>query len=437
MRKDLYIHSVLTGTEEDLMFQTVYDFAKIVRNPWKPPEELRRIQEKMMRNIVHFAYYNTRFYKEKFKKAGITPSDIKAVEDMEKIPVTTKDEVRKNPKSLFAAGYNENNCIVQQTTGSTGKILPVLHDKEAFSYFNAMGFRTFRDWGYRPWDKMILIRHDENEKILLEYLGLLRRYYIPIFTPEEKQIKIIKEINPDVLCAYPSTIKAIMSALKEGDLNGVTLKFINLNSEILTEKVRNQTRETFNCDVYDEYSTYEVVCIAQECPLHNFHIDSDSVIINFLDLNDEEVSCGESGRIVVTSLVNKAMPFIRYDLDDIGVLSDRQCECGRTFPLLQLVEGRKDDFLVMPSGALVSPRKIVPLVEITPGIEEFQVVQEKKDAVKIYVVKNESYSLEEEEKMINRLSGLFKEDVVIEPEYVNEIKRKKGKLRIVYSKVRQ
>ncbi|KYK37758.1 MAG: hypothetical protein AYK18_09225 [Theionarchaea archaeon DG-70] len=437
MRKDLYIHSVLTGTEEDLMFQTVYDFAKIVRNPWKPPEELRRIQEKMMRNIVHFAYYNTRFYKEKFKKAGITPSDIKAVEDMEKIPVTTKDEVRKNPKSLFAAGYNENNCIVQQTTGSTGKILPVLHDKEAFSYFNAMGFRTFRDWGYRPWDKMILIRHDENEKILLEYLGLLRRYYIPIFTPEEKQIKIIKEINPDVLCAYPSTIKAIMSALKEGDLNGVTLKFINLNSEILTEKVRNQTRETFNCDVYDEYSTYEVVCIAQECPLHNFHIDSDSVIINFLDLSDEEVSCGESGRIVVTSLVNKAMPFIRYDLDDIGVLSDRQCECGRTFPLLQLVEGRKDDFLVMPSGALVSPRKIVPLVEITPGIEEFQVVQEKKDAVKIYVIKNESYSLEEEEKMINRLSGLFKEDVVIEPEYVNEIKRKKGKLRIVYSKVRQ
>ncbi|MBU7011472.1 MAG: phenylacetate--CoA ligase family protein [Theionarchaea archaeon] len=419
------------------MFQTVYDFAKIVRNPWKPPEELRRIQEKMMRNIVHFAYYNTRFYKEKFKKAGITPSDIKAVEDMEKIPVTTKDEVRKNPKSLFAAGYNENNCIVQQTTGSTGKILPVLHDKEAFSYFNAMGFRTFRDWGYRPWDKMILIRHDENEKILLEYLGLLRRYYIPIFTPEEKQIKIIKEINPDVLCAYPSTIKAIMSALKEGDLNGVTLKFINLNSEILTEKVRNQTRETFNCDVYDEYSTYEVVCIAQECPLHNFHIDSDSVIINFLDLSDEEVSCGESGRIVVTSLVNKAMPFIRYDLDDIGVLSDRQCECGRTFPLLQLVEGRKDDFLVMPSGALVSPRKIVPLVEITPGIEEFQVVQEKKDAVKIYVIKNESYSLEEEEKMINRLSGLFKEDVVIEPEYVNEIKRKKGKLRIVYSKVRQ
>ncbi len=419
------------------MLRTAYDFAKIVRNPWKPPEELRKIQEKMMRTIVHFAYYNTRFYKEKFKKAGISPSDIRTAEDMEKIPVTTKDEIRKNPKSLFAAGYNEGNCIVQQTTGSTGKIIPVLHDQEAFSYFNAMGFRTFWDWGYRPWDKMILIRHDKNEKVFLEYLGLLRRYYIPIFTPEEEQIKLIKEINPDVLCAYPSTIKAIMSALKEGNLNQVTLKFINLNSEILTEKVRNQTRKTFNCDVFDEYSTYEVVCIAQECPLHNFHIDSDSVMVNFLDMNDEEVSCGESGRIVVTSLVNKAMPFIRYDLDDIGVPSDEQCECGRTFPLLQLVEGRRDDFLVLPSGALVSPRKIVPLVEITPGIEEFQIIQETRDQVRILMVKDDTYSIKEEEKMIKRLKDLFREDLTIETEYTEEIPRKKGKLRIVYSKVPQ
>lgn len=419
------------------MLRTAYEYAAIVRNPWKNKEELKNLQEKMMRNIIHFAYHNTRFYKEKFKKAGITPSDIKTLNDIKKIPVTTKDEARANPQSFFAQGYTEKNCIVQQTTGSTGKILPVLHDREAYSHFLAVGFRMFWDWGYRPWDKTVLIRHDKGEKRVLEYFGFLRRYYISIFTPEKELIKIIKRVNPQVLCAYPSTIQGIMNSLTEGDLDSWHPKFINLNSEILTEQVRAQTKEAFNCDVFDEYSTYEVVSIAHECPLHGFHIDVDNVIVNFLDAHDEEVSYGESGRIVVTSLVNKAMPFIRYDLDDIGVPSDEQCVCGRTFPLITLVEGRTDDFLVMPSGDLVSPRKIVPLVEITPGIREFQVIQETKDVVRIYVIKDESYSVEAEEKMIARLKELLKEDVTIVVEYVNEIKREKGKLRIVYSKVRQ
>ena len=424
-------------SEENPMFQSAYEYAQIVRNPWKDPAELKRIQEKMMRNIIHFAYYNTKFYREKFTEAGITPSDIRTLEDMGKIPVTTKDEVRKNPESLFASGYDRTNCIVQQTTGSTGKIIPVLHDHKAYTHFHAIGLRTFWDWGYRPWEKIALIRHDKCEKMLFEYLGLFRRFYISILAPEQEQIEMIKKINPDVLCAYPSTIKSIMFALKEGDLDRITLKFINLNSEILTEKVRTQTRKTFNCDVYDEYSTYEVVSIAQECPLHGYHIDVDNVILNFLDCDDEEVSPGERGRVVVTSLVNKAMPFIRYDLDDIGILSDCPCQCGRTFPVMQLVEGRTDDFLVMPSGALVSPRKVVPLVEITPGLEEFQVVQKTCNLVTISVVKNDNYTLQGEEKMKERLKDLFREDITIETEYTDVIPRKKGKLRIVYSMVNQ
>ena len=419
------------------MLRTVHEYTKIVRNPWKSKEELKDLQEKMMRNIIHFAYHNTRFYKQKFKKAGITPSDIQTLEDMKKIPVTTKDEARANPASMVAAGYTKKNCVVQQTTGSTGKILPILHDKEAYSHFFAVGFRMFWDWGYRPWDKIVLIRHDTCEKNLLEYIGLLQRYYISIFTPEKKLVNTIKELNPQVLCAYPSTMQAILTSIKGGELDTWHPKFINVNSELLTDRVRTQIKETFCCRVFDEYSTYEVVSIAHECPLHGMHIDMDNVVINFLDAHDEEVSHGESGRIVVTSLVNKAMPFIRYDLDDIGILSDEQCVCGRTFPLIQLIEGRKDDFLVMPSGVRVSLRKIVPLVEITPGIEEFQIVQEKKDLVKIFMIKNDLYSLKEEKKMIERLETLFEEDIRIEPEYVNTIERKKGKLRIVYSKVNQ
>lgn len=417
------------------MLRPAYKYVKIMRNPWKNMEELKKIQEKMVKTIVQFAYHNTRFYKEKFKKAGIHPSDLKTLDDMKKIPISTKDEVRSSPESLHAAGYNEKNCVFRKTTGSTGKIIPILQDKEAYFHFNAVGFRMFWDWGYRPWEKIMIIRHESDRKSFFEKLGLVRRYYVPIATPEEELVKIMKEINPKVLVAYPSTVKAIMNVLEEGDLKS-SLKFIMLNSEILTEQVRNQTKETFKCDVFDEYSTYEVDSIAHECPLHGFHLDADNVLVDFLDDNNEQVSCGERGNIVVTSLVNKAMPFIRYELGDIGVPSNETCVCGRSFPLMKLVEGRVDDFLVMPTGELVSPRKVVTSVEVTEGIEEFQIMQEKKDYLKIFMKRNEKYTPEEERKMMERLQKVLTEGVKVEVEHVDKVPRTKGKLRIVQTKVR-
>jgi phenylacetate-CoA ligase len=431
------LHTLKRCVEERSMLQSLYEYLKIMRNPWKDVEKLRKIQEKMMRAIIQFAYSHTRFYKEKFRKAGIEPSDIQTLEDIRKIPVCTKDEVRSNPEALFAAGYNRKNCIVEQTTGCTGKILPILHDRKAYSHFFAVDVRRFLGWGYRPWDKLIYIAHDETRRTLLDKLRLLRRYSVSIFLPEKEQIEIIKKINPHIISAYPSTIKAIMNALEEGDLDQIELKFILLNSEILTEKVRNQTRKIFSCDVFEEYSTYEVYSLAHECPLYKYHLDIDNVLVNFLDENDEEVSYGERGKIVVTSLVNRAMPFIRYELGDIGIPSDEKCECGRNFPVMKLIEGRADDFLIMPTGALVSPRKIVPLVEITPGIKEFQILQEKKNLIRILTVKDTTYTKEGEEKMIERVKNLLKEDIVIEPEYIDQIPRKRGKLRIVTSKVMQ
>lgn len=417
------------------MLRPAYKYVKIMRNPWKNMEELKKIQEKMVKTIVQFAYHNTRFYKEKFKKAGIHPSDLKTLDDMKKIPISTKDEVRSSPESLHAAGYNEKNCVFRKTTGSTGKIIPILQDKEAYFHFNAVGFRMFWDWGYRPWEKIMIIRHESDRKSFFEKLGLVRRYYVPIATPEEELVKIMKEINPKVLVAYPSTVKAIMNVLEEGDLKS-SLKFIMLNSEILTEQVRNQTKETFKCDVFDEYSTYEVDSIAHECPLHGFHLDADNVLVDFLDDNNEQVSCGERGNIVVTSLVNKAMPFIRYELGDIGVPSNETCVCGRSFPLMKLVEGRVDDFLVMPTGELVSPRKVVTSVEVTEGIEEFQIMQEKKDYLKIFMKRNEKYTPEGERKMMERLQKVLTEGVKVEVEHVDKVPRTKGKLRIVQTKVR-
>jgi phenylacetate-CoA ligase len=422
------------------MLGLLHEYLKTMKNPWKSVETVKKIQEKMMRNIISFAYHNTRFYKEKFKKAGITPSDIQSLADLKKIPVVTKDQVRENPESLFASGYTRENSIVEQTTGSTGKILPILHNNEAISHFYAISFRMYWRWGYRPFDKLAYIGHGKTQQTMLDKSGLSRRKFISIFLSEREQIEVIKKFNPDVLCGYPSTIKGIMNEITADDLAHINLKFILLNSELLPDKLRAQAAQIFGADVFEEYSSYEVYFMAHECPLHNYHIVMDNVILNFLDDNHEEVSPGEQGRIVVTSLVNKAMPFIRYDLEDMGVPSDKICECGWNFKLMELLEGRKDDFLVMPNEYLMSPRKVVPVVEMTPGIKEFQIVQETRDIITIYIVKDENYTQKAEQALKEQLHTLFKtsgcqEFITINIEYMDKIPRKRGKLRIVISKV--
>ncbi|MGD2248402.1 MAG: hypothetical protein PVF58_08335 [Candidatus Methanofastidiosia archaeon] len=174
------------------MLGLLHEYLKTMRNPWKSVETIERIQEKMMRNMINFAYHNTRFYKEKFKKAGITPFDIQSVSDLKKIPVATKDQVRNNPEFLFASGYTRKNSFAEQTTGSTGKIIPILHNSEAISHFYAGSFRMYWQWGYRPLDKLVYIGHGKTPQTILDKLGLSRRKFVSILLSEREQIETIK-----------------------------------------------------------------------------------------------------------------------------------------------------------------------------------------------------------------------------------------------------
>jgi phenylacetate-CoA ligase len=146
--------------------------------------------------------------------------------------------------------------------------------------------------------------------------------------------------------------------------------------------------KTLEAPFYDQYSSVEFERMAWQCPCRDeYHIDADAIIMEFLD-GCENVSSGEKGEIVCTSLFNYAMPLIRYAIGDIGVPSRGLCRCGRSMPLMQVVEGRKDSLLVLPNGRSLTPRAFtigMHMFQYYRQVDQFRVIQRRSDLFELQI----------------------------------------------------
>jgi phenylacetate-CoA ligase len=408
----------------------------VLKNQYLRPENLKKWQKKRLRYIVEHALRNTRFYKEKFRKAGITYDDIQQVSDVHKLPLTTKEEVVQAGNAIRAAGYDETNCEVHYTSGSSGSMLKILYDHESHSYETALTYRYHLSQGVRPWHRYLLILHDEIELQDAKRGSILYRSFgVSGDTPDEEKVEYAQWVRPHVMGGHLSSFVPMAKMVEEKRITTVRPKIIIIGGELSFPPYREYVEKIFHGATYDKYGAFEVKSIAWECRHRNMHMDADSVLCEVIR-DGEPAGPGERGEVVVTNLWNKAMPFIRYKLGDIGVVSDEVCTCGRTLPLMDVVEGRLDDFIVLPSGRIIPPGAVVPLFFNLPHIEQFKVIQYKKDAVTVTIVPGQQYSDAVEKPLVHRLETVFGEPVYITVEKVETIEQKaRGKYRAVISQV--
>jgi phenylacetate-CoA ligase len=413
--------------------------------------KLRRYQNKKLRKIVMYAYANSPFYRRKFKQTEIRPEEIRTIEDLNKLPIIRKDELIKNLDDVVSRTFNVTNLKVQRTSGSTGRPLYIYMTESENEFRKAKHLRAQIVCGQKPWHKWITITsplHFAETTRLQRLLGLYAVTPISVFDDIATQISKIEKLKPEVLDGYSNSILLLAKEVHKRGLETIKPKFLVSGAELIDNSSREFIEDVFAAPLYDQYASVEFERMAWQCPEKTeYHIDSDSLVMQFIDENGDEVEPGEEGEIVCTSLFNYAMPFIRYALDDVGIPSETaECPCGRTFPLMKVMEGRKTSLLVFPSGRVLAPFAFMLAVwnfKYYGCIDLFRIIQKRKDLILFKLRLNESIVDEsaiqkELQRHLKETLNIKEDETTFEVEFVDEMPPDKtGKFQIVDSEVNQ
>jgi len=414
-------------------------------------DKLRDYQNEKLRRIVKYAFENSRFYHEKLKEAGVKPEDVRTVEDLGKLPIVRKDEFKAHVElgDVVSREFDVADLSVLRTSGSTGKPLRLYISGVENEFRKAKHLRAQIVLGQKPWHRWVTITsplHFAETSRLQRLLRLYGVFAVSVFDDLETQVKKIEKLRPDVIDGYSNSILLLAKEVQRRGLGTIRPKFLVSGAELIDGGSRKYVEDVFSVPFYDQYACVEFERIAWQCQEKSeYHIDADSIVMQFVDSNGEDVAPGEKGEVVCTSLFNYAMPFIRYALDDVGVPSETaQCSCGKGFPLMKMLEGRKTSLLTLPSGRVLAPFAFMLSVwtfKHYECIDMFRVIQRKKDLVVFKLkVKNCSVAMEVVEKELlahlRRTLGVSSDEVAFEVEFVEDIPLdKSGKFRVVVSEL--
>lgn len=408
-----------------------------MRNEKRSLDELINYQSQLLVKLINHAYNTVPFYRKLYKDCGLTPNDIKSIEDISKIPLIDKKVmVEKSYDDLISGMYKKKNLIPIKTAGSNGMPFLFYIDYPFDQFRKAQCLRPYLTNGQRLWDHSIIFSvHSSTKKKWHQHLGLINETYIHPGLAVDKQIKIIRNKKPAVIRGYGSVLNLLSIKITEENISQLKPRLIFTDSELLMPESRENIKNAFNADVIDIYGTFETDNIAYECHHHEgYHMAIDSVIMEFTN-DGNSVKSNEEGEIVVTVLNNFAMPFIRYNLHDIGSYSGKSCSCGRTLPLMNSIKGRVNDYMVTDDGRRLSYTTIAYFDKLAPNVREYQIVQEDLNIFKVFVVPGLEYNYHGENIIATAIKKFFP-SAEITVSIVPKIEREpSGKLRAFKSKV--
>jgi phenylacetate-CoA ligase len=420
-----------------LIPRTLYYLAKLKRNLNAEFSELEKMQLKTLRTVVKHAYENVHFYHTKFDEAGLKPSDVRSLDDISKLPITTKSEIQASDFGEIVARNSElYKCTKRTTSGSTGLPLTLYVNQETDDYEKAVWARTFMDNGLSLHEKMAVMTDPRSfpEERFFQRFGLMRRKYISIFDSVEKQFSQLQSYKPEAIKGYPSSLFLMADAYTDSSFRP---RLVFTSAEQLDKMTRNYINSSFQVNLFDNYGCNEFGLLAWECKEHlGYHINIDRAIVEFVE-DGQPVDSNEPGEIVCTSLINKAMPLIRYKTDDVGIPIDEKCPCGKTLPIMKIIHGRKDDFLMSTEGRLLSPTIFFPYpFDDLKGIVQFKVVQTEINEMMIQIAVNDNFmkSTVFFDKARSEIQRVFGNDMQVYFEILDSIRKESnGKIRKVVS----
>jgi phenylacetate-CoA ligase len=448
----LPLHDRLTGRR---LWATVQ---QLRQRQWASRELAEARAVDRTRALVAHAGAHVPYYRELFGAAGVDPAALRSIEDLARVPITTKEALRRAyPDGVTAGNLPPRRRLPWTTSGSSGAPLAFFLDRAGIDAWSA-SYLFFLEWACAAlWHTRVLIASPRHYYVARTHVGALRALVrravlghaqVQLPGPDLTAAGFARAVaraarrRPYFLWAYASYAGRLARELiEEGPALPVAPRAVITVAETLTPPAAGAVARAFGTPATNHYSCLEIPRIAQTCPDNGavLHVNPERAVVRVVDETGRSVAPGGRGRVVVTDLVNQVMPFINYDLGDTARLGG-PCPCGRGWPTLAAIDGRTSEVLATSDGRAVSAsvlgRFLVTVCDVIPYVWEYQAVQETTGATVLRVVPTPRYTAAVGERLRRRLETLLGPETRVRVESVDALERTpSGKCLVIRSAV--
>lgn len=431
---------------------TLWHLRDEARLPYHPPGTLVALQNRRVKSIVAHAYNTVPYYRRVMDEAGLHPADFHTAQDLAKLPIQTGAQLARDPLQFRSSRFANQAVVTLQSSGTSGHPKLIAYDPAALFVALAHGHRqrlvlrrfVGKTVGYREMDA---VRSTGSSVILRNFFDAyswtpggidLKRKVLNAEDSLETNIARINTFRPDVIRGYATYIGAIFRRAHERGVEIVPPKVICYGSDRLSDFDRQLVESEFGVNVISTYQAVEALRIAFQCELGDgFHISMDDVAVRAVDADGRDVPPGVAGEIVISNLLNRATVLLNYKLGDMVTLATSPCTCGRTLPLLERIEGRADDLIVVGDGRVIHPLVVLAELRTVRGVIQVQLIQESLEKFSLRAVCSAQIDWRQARAEVDRvLRRLFGDEIDVHVERVETIAPERGgKVRAIISRM--
>lgn len=344
-----------------------HQWKTLQRNEFLSSEEVVEIQNRKLQKLIKHCYETVPYYHRLFDSLGVTPDDIRCREDLQVLPILTKQTIRDHYDEMFSTAIHPKRRRHETTGGSTGTPLQFCTDRREWSMQRASSFRAWESYGLELGDRIFSIggnsisqkKNDLSLKSIYDRL-IVRNYKFNSTDVSDaclqQHLESFKRIRPSALRGYGSSLVVFARYLKKVGYQPSGIKAVLTTGEVLMPNYRAELEQVFNAPVYDAYGAGDGGIVSHECQCHNgLHITEELCVIEITDKNGHVLDDGETGFVTATDLENYVFPFIRYHVGDMSYIKSDECPCGRHTRRFGEILGRAGKLLYNKQGEPISP----------------------------------------------------------------------------------
>ena len=401
---------------------SVPDNLRTIRRLWRSDREtVDRYRAAKLTRLLRHAHATVPYYSDVLEEAGVVDGEEVFLENFQEIPILTRETLREERQRLQSSDPGPDPYR-NTTSGSTGVPVEFVQDDHYWAwnvatklFYQELAGKSLGEPEVKLWGSVRDLEEGSTSIRTRAMNFLYNRRELNSYRMGDAQmrahVRAINEVEPTSIWTYVHSMEQLAKYVQRTGTPVHSPRAVITTAGTLNEPVRERIERVFDTRVHNQYGSREVGDVACECPAQDgLHCFPHAAYVEIVDGNGDVRPAGENGRIAVTSLNNFSMPLIRYEIGDMGIASAEPCRCGRPFPTLERVTGRRTDHFTTPDGDLVNPFYLEDSLYYLEWFDRFRIRQTSRDHV-VYLFERRSgqeppsSDLEEIEAATRRLLG--------------------------------